>query len=454
MPGPKQPERGTKSPYTARYGVDVGFCTGLNLGQDPSTLAETDLRQAVNVRVHDGIPISRGGQSSQATGMTGCVQGLIGIEGVGTRGVVATNETGGEPKAAIGMFDENLRAVPPDESNFFLATGQFQEHPAQGNANGGTFEDTRPRYVYTWWDGSVIFQDIEGDGDLFKLILPEKGTAPADLRRESLFPLTVPGEVSAISVSSFANLPSVGSVRSAAPLYMGTMAGGVVAYSQGQLIRILADATFAGRVILFAYNNQVYAAGAHKVMYQSNGWASGGSSVGTAWTNVALPAGPSDFRPMCGTEGLGFGWIGGYDDDDSPPAAGVDSGYILKVDDSSGTPVITVALNSEPGGNNLYSVDDFTMGPQGVLYAAWRHGTPGGSFFADFGTWNGTTISAKYGWGESDAMCQRIAGSASKVYATGWGSDSDTELVAYDGSSVTIVKWDTENDVPFDMVLF
>jgi len=448
-----QPERGTKSPYSARFGVDVGDCTGLDLSHDPSTIADTALRQAINVRVHDGIVLNRGGQATTKSGMDGCVQGLIDIDGVGVRGVLATDERV-ITAAGIGTFDENLRQDPADDSNVFYVDGDpFEEHPVGAPASGNSFDDSAGRISYAWWDGHVVFQDTISD-ELFKLIMPEEGVAPADMQRESLFTMVVPGEVAAVNITSFATLPQTGNVDGPLPLYMGTLAGGVVAYVQGQLIRLLADATFSSRVTVFTYNNQLYAAGTHKVMYQSNGWASGGSGVGTAWTNIAMPAGPVDFRPMAAIEGLGFGWIGGWDENDSPPSLGVNSGYILKVDDSSGTPVLTVGVNGVGGGDFLYSVDDFCLGPQGQIYAAKRTGTLGGSFFADYGIWDGAALGGGPSWGESEAMVYRIAGTAEAVYGLGWGSDSPARLTKWDGSTnVNIASWNDGNPSPYDLVL-
>lgn len=456
MPSPKQPERGVRKPHQVRYRVNANPCTGLDLSHDPSTIDDTALRQAVNARVHDGIVLSRGGQASEATGMNGCVQGLVDVEGYGSRGVLAGIEDSGTKYATVDFFDENLALG----SNYFTIDGLVVPHPPEGNRSGSNYEDSKARYCYTWWDGNIVFQWMQGSINptlrtypLCKLIVPDGDVSDIEkIQVEEIIPLTVPGEGSHFEVSSLLTLPPV-SGTSSAPLYFGTMGGGVTAYVNGQLVRLLAEGTFTGRVVLFQYNNQVFAAGKHKVMYQSNGWSSGGTAVGTTWTNVAVPAGPTDFRPMCGIEHAGYGYIGGYDDATAGTAA--NSGYILKVDDSSGTPVITVDHNSYAGSDYLFSVDDFAVGIGGVLYAAFRAGTAF-TLLGIVGVYDTDTpgLTNVFQVGESDAIVNRIQGTNAKIYISAWGDASGTGVWAYNGSSATKIAANTEEPSPYDMVLF
>jgi hypothetical protein len=449
MPKPSPPEKGVRGYRRFRYGNQPGMmgpCTGVNKAHDKSTLFPTDLVDGINVRVQDGILVTRGGQSLTEDNMNGCIQGLIDIEGVGSRAILAHNER--SPNAGIDILDES--STP----NYVKLEDKFNEHPNPAHSGGSSYDDTKPRYVYTWWDGNIVFQAATTN-PLYKLILPDEKMDLDKIQVEELFPLQVPGEGSAFKVGSLTTLPGFGTTRQRSPLYFGTMGGGVVGYIQGKLVRLLAEATFSGRVVVFSYNNRLYAAGAQKVMFQASGWSTGGDAASTSWTNMTMPVEVTDFRPMCGAEGLGFGWIGGYDDSISFPT---DKGFILKLDDSSGTPVLSSALNSYGGGpDRLMSVDDFAIRGS-IVYAGWRWETTGGSFFASAGEWNGTVLTERVGFGESNAMVHRIATTQSLLYVSGYGGSSGVGLWTWDGSSsVQITDLATlfgDSESPFDMVLF
>jgi hypothetical protein len=86
MPGPRQPERGERKPYQARYRVNVGPARGMDDSHDSSTLPDEAVVEAINVRVHDGILVSRGGQEKISDQMDGPVIGMIELEEGGTTG--------------------------------------------------------------------------------------------------------------------------------------------------------------------------------------------------------------------------------------------------------------------------------------------------------------------------------------------------------------------------------
>lgn len=460
MAKPRQPEKGVTGYRKFRYGRspgEIGPCTGVNKAHDKSTLQMTDLVEGINARVHDGIVVARGGQSLTESGMAGCVQGLIDVNGGGARMVLSSNDP--SPKASVDVYDPSL----PSGSNYFVLTDTpqlFDAHPPQGQIQGiETFNDTKPRYVYTWWDGFVVFQSSTDD-KLYKVLLPEDKTDPDEVNVEELFLLQVPGEGSAFEVSSMTTMPNVGTVGGGEPLYFGTMAGGVVGYVNGQLVRLQADATFSSRVLVFQYNNRLYAAGTQELRVQ-DGWSTGGSPVSAAWSNVPLPAGAypagvSDFRPMCAIEHNGYGWIGGWDDDVTWVWNTTYPGFILKIDDSSGTPVCTVGYN----GNNRVSFDDFAVALGNTLFVSFRHMTFAVAEFGGFATWDGTTLDVKNDvtWGESGGMVVRLAGNNSILFLSGWGSDTAPGIWSWNGSSSSrLINLDTEHNFtvgPFDMVLF
>ena len=461
-----QPEMGVRSPYQARYRLNIGECSGLDLSHDVSSVEDTALVDAVNVRVHDGIVISRYGQSQVPNSPgDGCIQGMIDIKGVGTKMALADNEvanSGSGNPAAITFLDEGL----PSGSNYTTIDELVLEHPAEGNRNGTDYEDDKPRYVYQWWDGNIVFQNVEdttGNGgeasdqwSLYKILIPEDGDI-SDVNNigvEALFPCLVEGEGSPFMVSSMCLGLQQGSSVGQAPLYFGTMAGGVVGYINGQMRRLLADSTITGRVIVFRYNSRIYAAGAQDLWVQ-NGWTTGNLANSTSWSQVSMPAGPVDFRPMCAIEWNGFGWIGGFDANDSPPTT-TNAGHILKLDDSSGTPVLTVAINDYGAAPDfLNSVDDFAIARGNLLYVAWRW-NDSVSEFASFGKWDGSSPLAEEGqWLEAEAMIPRMQGTQDALYVSGWGDAESGKIIAWNGSSEVVIHDFVNNDpTPFDMVLF
>ncbi len=458
MPGAKQAERGIKSPYSARYRVDIGPCSGLDLSHDSATLTETALRQAINVRVHDGIVVSRGGQSAPTTTAgDGCIQGLIDIDVAGTRAVLATNESlvGGNTRSQVEFFDENLasgsRIIKINQAT------EVQAHPNEGSRQGQDYEITFPRHAYLWWNGDIVFQN-EVDDTLHRIILPEPGEDidAEELQTEELLTLQVEGELAAFEVSSMITMPQAGNVNAAEPIYFGTMAGGVVGYANGQMARLQADGTFSSRVILFQYNNQLFACGTHELRYQSGGWTQGGSVLSTAWTDIPFPVAgsrPTAFNPQAGIEWRGFGYIGGFDGDGS----GVDSGWIMRLSgNGSGTPVLTAHLNAFGGAlDHLKSVDTFGIGRSDTLYVGFRYDSVA-SDFGVFGTFNGTSLTQLVSLGETEGTVPAIQGTQDKVYFSGWSSDDESGIYAWDGSTETVVASLGFGGTPswWDMVLF
>lgn len=459
MPTPKQPEEGTKRPYQARYGVNTGPCIGLNLAHDRSTLADTELANAINARVHDGIVINRWGQELVTSSIGGLLQGMIEIRGTGARLVLASNEHA-NPPASMDYFDENV------DPNYITLGNQevdevFEEHPPQGDA-ATSWDDSRARYAYVRWGGYVCFQDASTK-DFCKLLVPDVNLTSDivdNLAVEHLFPLQVPGEANPFDVASMLVVPGTGSTasdESLPPIFFGTLAGGIVVLQNGVLKRVLADGALTGRTLLFQYNNRVYAAGRGGLKYQSDGWSRGGDPSGTTWTAISLPAGPTTFLPMAGTEWGGYGWLGGFDYAASPPVA-ANCGYLLKIDDSTGTPVVTVALNAY-GSDYLQSVDEFAQGIGNTLFVSFRWRTLGGTFFASIAPWTGSALgSTILDIGESSAGIPRMAANYAAVYACGWSDANGIGLFKSTGgaSATQIVDLQAlfgDTISPYDMVM-
>lgn len=462
MANTEQPERGIQKPYDARYGITVGGCRGLYIAHDSSVLEDEQLYNAINVRVQDGIVISRFGQSAPTNQdpMEGCVQGLVDIENAGPRFILATNRGDTIANASdIDMLAAQATTpyvrVTDQPNNLNPLSGQ----PTKGQINLNALDVTRPRYVLGFWDGAVIFAGANYDAGgaldtahfkIFKILLPDDAVSAQSIQAEPLFDCVVPGELTQFEPTSMVVLPAIAvDIGVREPIYFGTLGGGVVAYVNGEMVRLQPEGTFAGRVIVFQYNNRLYAAGQHELRVQ-DGWVTGGSPVSTSWTNVALPVGPTVFEPMCALEWNGFGWIGGYDS----TATG---GWILKVDDSTGTPIVTVGFD---GSASYISFDDFAVG-LGGFYVGDRFDT-GTTQQGQLESFDGTTLTQLAIWTEDGAV-PRLVGHRSAIYVSAWatgnapGGGQSAAIWEWDGSAISkiadVVDADPEGS-PFDMVLF
>jgi hypothetical protein len=464
LPTEKSQERGVRSPYQARYGITIGKCEGLQLDHDTSMIKDEALVNATNVRVHDGILVCRFGESAptNSSPLAGCVQGLIDINGGGPRFVLAMVRPDTIASSSdVDIFDRSLspayqRVTDPPSSNRLVA------QPSQGiDQSGSIVDDTLPRYVYLWWNDQIIFG---GTGDkLWRFLFPDDDFSVDGIQVEELLTLQVPGEGSTFKISSMCTLPeSAPSGSSAAaspkmgpPLYFGTVGGGVVAYVNGEFARLQAEATFASRVIVFEYNNRLYAVGRQELRVQ-DGWVTGGTPTSTSWSNVTLPGAVTDFAAMCAVEYGGFGLIGGSD-------VGGPRGSILQIDDSSGSPVVTEVNDGDPLGLDIRCFDDFAVA-LGGLYVSWRY-HPGVTEKATFSTLTAAGVlgSGLGDWTE-DGMIPRLLGVRDALYISAWasgtapGGGSQQALWQYDGSNLselTAIADPTATEVaPFDMVGF
>lgn len=463
----KQPELGVKSPYDARYGVTIGPCIGLDDSHDPSMIPDEALVDGTNVRVHDGIPISRGGQSSPTNSENqagGCIQGLIDINGGGPRIVLAevraTTPTG---LSDIDMFDQSsspnyVRVTAP-------TTNRLSAQPLEGIGQGSTVVDTdRPRYAFLWWNGEIVFggSDLALDDDyLYRFVFPDESFDPDDVQVEPVLHLCVSGESDNFQISSMCQLPETNSNKTESadprlgpPLYFGTVGGGVVAYVNGELVRLLDEATFTGRTMVFEYNNRLYAAGTQKVMVQDAGWTDGGSPVSSSFTDLTMPVSPVEFVPYCTQQIEAVCLIGGADVD------GGTRGSILEIDDSTAPPTVTEAHDGTGG---FVCFDDFAQA-LGTYWVSYRIiPTPSVTEQAEFATIDAdaTIGTAVANWVE-DGQIPRLLGVRNALYLSAWASGQDpneetgAKIWRYDEnglSEVATVPGGGESS-PFDMVVF
>lgn len=431
MPKPKQPELGVRGRYDARYGITVGGCEGLDLTLDPSGDPES-LRDAVNCRVDDEIVRSRFGQALQAdTGIGGCVQGLIDIDGLGTRLVFAESGTNDpDEPATLSIFDASTSDV-----EVFVDT--LEAVPFNGqNIVDFPRDQSLPRYAYFSWGGRTIFPGRLATGTavepskIYEFLVPEDDPVGEAQTRE-LFATKVPTEVAEFRVNTMCSLPTVGGTDDGGPLYFGTMGGGVVALVNGQLIRLQAEGTWPGRVFVFEYNNRLYGSGGDVLRVQ-DGWLSGASPVSTSWSNVPLPPTLAGFAPMCAIEWNGTGLVGGA-------VGGFGGARMIQIVDSGGGPIVINEIGAvQLTGAN--TIDSFAIAFGNTLYVGFTQGG-GLSFLAKVATWDGATLGVPLPetWGETSAMITRLQGMKDRLYVLGWGTDGPNQsgLWVWDETAMT-----------------
>lgn len=453
MPSAKQPKRGGLQPYQARYRISTGPCTGLDLSEDVSTIADSALVDAINGRVHDGIVVSRGGQTTLADSMNGCVQGLVDVEGSGPRAIVLADSN-------LHLFDHSAGPTDADK---------MQQIPWEGGPSliPTGFDDyvnTGRRYAFFWWNGQIMM--ITG-GQWKKIVLPEKGNNARDIVVEDFLDLQVPGEASVFTVQSMVTFPPIGDADDGGPVYFATDDGGVVGFVSGQFVRLLPAATFTdGHLIAFRLDDTLVVAGGDGKVMWMEGWSQGLDAASGSWRTLNYPSGTppngvSTFYPMCGIGFQGKGYIGGFDDDithvwNTPPYKGI----LMEVQFSGGQLVFnTIHQGATPGGpaKNINSFDDLII-HQGKLHYMYR--TKDQFELGFIGTYDGTDFSccAYSLGGENGANHARMQSSDSAIAYGYHGSEVlPTFEYSFSGGGFNSIDMDalfSHSNPPKDMIFF
>jgi hypothetical protein len=251
-------------------------------------------------------------------------------------------------------------------------------------------------------------------------------------------------EPTTIPIGALQPNPSMGP-----PLYMGTIGGGVVAYVNGQLVRLKNEGDFTSRVIVFRYHDRLYAAGTDQLEVM-NGWASGASPTSTSFTAVSLPVALAGMRMMCALEWAGYAFLGG-----SLPGGG-GTGAMVRISDATGSPLTTEVTTGIVG---AISYDDFALALDSA-FACYRH-QPISTEAADFSEMSSSgTLGAGLSsdlWSE-DGMIPRMLGTREGLYLTAWGGTPVNALYNWDGTTLTklsdIVEQTAVEYAPYDMVGF
>lgn len=440
MPGPKQPERGTKTPYRARYRVNVGPCEGIDNAHDISTPVDEALIEAINVRVHDGIVVNRFGQANVTGGdpMTGCVTGLSPVQQIGAKLFLAPPRAGG----SLGEFDAyNGRGT--EAGSYSRVTDDLQNvvFPLLVDA----LSTTTARFCFAFWKDAphmVASQPGGTDYAWYRIIPPEDDGEVNDVQIEEVFKF--PAGITPTSVVTLLSGAEDDS-RRADPIFFGTLGGGVYGYTN-RLAPLLGEGSLTGRVIVARLHNTLYAFGTNECLRQ-RGWADGEEMLnGTiaAWDAVALPAGVmpagvDDFRPTCWAEHGDYLYVGGWDE--TPYALGNDAAVILRLEEPTATLVPALTIGYVPSVKTDTGKLTEMVAHKDVLYFAFTWDLPG-SQFCDLGSFDGTVWrEGLYDFGsETEPYIGRMVSTGGVIYATRGSPDEAWLSIIYaeDGTAAAV----------------
>lgn len=288
MPRGKQ-ETGERDTYSARYRITVGPAIGWDDSHDPSTLPNEALVTAINVRIHDGIIVSRGGQTDMNPGdpAAGCIYGMIETNG-GVRMFLNPKDTG----TSLGMFDIYDEGL----STPYVRLSNSNSESGIPNNNLPTCDVTSvglPRYCFARWGDKTLIS--AADNTIYEVILPTEGLDITQIKLRELFHL--PNGKQASCLYTIPGFPST--------LYIGTTAGDVYSYdgTTAQDISPTTPAFASERVILASLNGNLVAVSTDDFKVRT----------GAAWTDITLS---DPITPTCALEFGGSLYVGGYDGSD------------------------------------------------------------------------------------------------------------------------------------------
>lgn len=386
-----QPEKGSRGTYRARYGLDIGRCRGIDDSHDPSMLPDENLVEGINMRVHDGIGVSRGGQQKVlgvGAALVGCIYGAIEVSGAGG----GSGSGGGSfylrVEVTIDSEDHLYTYVPPATmESCTLPSGQGGVNMLYKSNSGGP----KPKLFQKFNGGTIVpIRDSspnQSDLVIVELIDPGAPDAGNKIKTKELLRIRSGG-----SVYSMATLPPAGPSGPSETLFFsrGTT---VSAWNPTEgLVDLANDFPPNSGVLVFAAHGTIWAAGFLDVGLGSNdirrlnGWTQGKSLSQATWTTVTGL--PTTTRLFCAAEFRGVTYTGGK-------VIGGDQS-IYQIDNPLGaSPSLSAAHVVTPGGagGSLW-IADMVVAKSGLVYA-WQGRDPddGADTGDAVGLFDGTTWS-------------------------------------------------------------
>jgi hypothetical protein len=337
-------EKGERATYSARYRLTIPGATGLDDPHDPSTCPGEAVVIAINVRVEDGILLSRGGQakvSEQAPnagdgGAGECIYGMIEVEG----GARLFLNPSGPVEEELDCYDEilanNYVRLTGDDSEIGLSPGY---RPACSVG-----DNTKARFCFCWWgDKLLVASNVE---IVYEIVLPEGVIDTTKIKVREVVTLRT------YTVSSICVLPGFPDI-----VYFGTTNGKVFSYD-GTTISDISPTGPTNRIILFHFASSLWATSDDFISRYAGQ---------TTWEDATIPVGApptglTAFVPTSAAELNGYAYVGGKD-----TYLGTDYGVIVKVS-PSGTCVLASVFDDSPHSCRL--VPDI-VAHDGDIYYYW-----------------------------------------------------------------------------------
>lgn len=288
----KATELGTRSPFIHRGGISFATWEGVNRQNDPGAIRDTQLYDAINVRINGNELTVRGGQEKiHDVAMDGCVYGFIDVpEGATSLILVANSDISISPPSA--RLDRYYTEASPMYGEVFAESQNLQGLLDDDSSKWN--DSNLPRRSLTRFNGNLYQFGVNDEGPrLFKIVLPERN---APLTGINSFANQSKLEVAA-SIPEFSSactrpepLPdaTIGDV-----LYVGSVSTGNVYRWDGQTVTVEDSNLPSDRHIMGVFREDVYAASTDSLRARNFGaW---DQSFTTGTTNF-VPCAMSDYQ--------------------------------------------------------------------------------------------------------------------------------------------------------------
>lgn len=431
-------ELGVRTSRQFRTGIDHPYFRGLNRDYDAGAIQDTELQDAINVRLLGGRIDSRGGQEKLTdSALDGCVWSVDDL-----------------PMPTVGLFlaHQDTATYSLDRYNLDLSPNYNGVYPTLSQPNVGEHRpfggSTTPRQVLTVWRDKLLGGDSVS-GIVSEIVLPKEGQI-GDIAFRKL--------VSVPEVSSFAVVPEGGE----SILYIGSTSNNEVYRYDGTWLSTDGAIGFnSERMVVGRFHDLLYIFGTQYALVRQPGapLVNGFPAPGQ-YASITMPGTVTTFRPSAMCE---FGdqlIIAGLDAAIAPALGVPGPGCLLKYDGST----LTLAQQPNDGaGPGVYrparGVSDVFLWNNKVWYLWREFGTDPHTWVGNYdgATWNDTV--ADLGTAQSGSSnTGDLLTANGLLYATtirddGLGRTNDSVLMSSpDGVTWSVVYNITENEGPGNLV--
>jgi len=316
MANRKGQEQGNRSPRQFRTGIDIPYFKGLNRDYDAGAISDTELQDAINIRLIGGRIDCRGGQEKlNETPLEGCVWSIddLPLPVVGIYLTPFTHvqqpldryNTDFSPDYATIFQNEDLTIADP-----IIAHSQFMDV-------------SLPRQVIFVWRGKLL---VHNSQQISEVVLP-KNNADGEV---SLRPLV---DLGAQQIASFAEVPEAGE----SILYIGSLTSNEVYRYDGTWLSTDGAIGFNSmRQIVGRFHDRLYICGQQFLLVRNPGapLVNGLPAPGT-YAQITMPGTVTTFQPSRIVEWQDQMFIVGKDLAIAPAPGTPGPGCILMYDGST-----------------------------------------------------------------------------------------------------------------------